>query len=54
LTETILKDLNKLQVILQRNGMKSIFGRGRVFEIQESAQEQKIYFNKTIVNKIQQ
>lgn len=52
LCEDILKQLDELKVILARNGIKSTFGYNQVFEILESAVEQKVHFNKDIIKHI--
>jgi len=53
IAENILNDLTKLKTIMERNGLKYIFGRNQIFEIHDSYGEQKISFNKKIVNQIQ-
>jgi len=52
IAENIVKELEELKVILIRNGIKQTFGYNQVFEIQESAIEQRLYFNKGILKEI--
>lgn len=52
LCEDILKQLDELNIILVRNGMKSVFGYKNVFEIHESAEAQTIFFNKDFLKHI--